>query len=125
MQAKPTGVNRGAILTGIVTLLSLAVLMMAFLSSASPYVTVAEAKTTPGDSLHLPGDLDKGSVSSDFKTGRLRFTLKDATGERINVVYDGAPPSNMTEATRVVAIGKMEGDQFHAEKLLVKCPSKY
>ena len=125
MKAKPTSFNKGAVITGLITLVSLSVLMMAFLSSASPYVTVAEAKETPGDSLHLPGDLVQRSISSDRKSGRLSFALKDANGEQIDVVYDGAPPSNMSEATRVVAIGKMDGNRFHAHKLLVKCPSKY
>jgi len=31
----------------------------------------------------------------------------------------------MAQATEVVAIGSMKGSEFHSEKLLIKCPSKY
>lgn len=117
--------NTGAIVSGIVALLALAGLTMAFLNSASPYVTYAEAKTIQGDSLHLAGDLVKGSIKGDLSQTKVRFMLKDTDGEAVNVVYEGAPPSNLSEATRVVAIGKLSGQEFIAHKLLVKCPSKY
>jgi len=31
----------------------------------------------------------------------------------------------MEHSTSVVVIGKYSGEDFHAQKLLVKCPSKY
>lgn len=100
-------------------------MVIAFLSNASPYVTVAEARSSTGDDLHLAGDLDKKSLESDVRAGEVRFTLKDEKGESIPVIYKGTPIANMGEATKVVAIGKCDGDVFRAHRLLVKCPSKY
>ena len=41
------------------------------------------------------------------------------------VRYKGVKPDNFDEAYHVVAIGKYTGDAFAADKLLIKCPSKY
>jgi cytochrome c-type biogenesis protein CcmE len=43
----------------------------------------------------------------------------------MQVVYDGVKPGNFEEAVQIVAIGRYQDDAFHAEQLLVKCPSKY
>lgn len=115
----------GAIASGIVAVICLALLMVAFINAASPYVTLAEARKTQGDSLHLAGDLVKGSIKRDVKTGLLRFALKDTDGATVGVAFEGSAPDNLSEATRIVAIGKLDGEQFRAHNLLVKCPSKY
>jgi cytochrome c-type biogenesis protein CcmE len=115
----------GAIVSGIVALLAVAGLTMAFLNTASPYVTMAEARQTAGDSLHLAGDMVKGSVRSDLSQNKVVFVIKDTDGTPVEVVYDGPAPSNLSEATRVVAIGKVQGNTFQANRLLVKCPTKY
>ena len=121
----PHKLNVGAILSGVAALVFVGLLMVAFVQAASPYVTIAEARKTSGDSLHLPGDLIKGTVSNDRVNGVIRFAITDTNGERIEVVYDGSVPSNLSDATRIVAIVKLQGSQFIANKLLVKCPSKY
>ena len=41
------------------------------------------------------------------------------------VMYEGVKPGNFEEATEIVAIGSYRDGAFHAEQLLVKCPSKY
>jgi cytochrome c-type biogenesis protein CcmE len=43
----------------------------------------------------------------------------------MQVIYTGPPPQDMSLATEIVAIGSMQGAEFHSNKLLVKCPSKY
>jgi cytochrome c-type biogenesis protein CcmE len=42
------------------------------------------------------------------------------------VVYYNQPmPQDFTRSEKVVVIGSYSGDQFVAEKILLKCPSKY
>ena len=43
----------------------------------------------------------------------------------MRVAYKGLKPGNFNDATQVVAIGRFHGGTLEAEKLLVKCPSKY
>ena len=113
----------GTIATVAVTVIGLCAVVFAFVKNSSPYVTVAQAKESREQSVHLAGDIDKSSVS--FGGGSVTFTIKDEDGAVANIVYNGPPPANMGEATKVVAIGTMKGDVFEAERLLLKCPSKY
>jgi cytochrome c-type biogenesis protein CcmE len=115
----------GPIITAIVAILAMSGVVAAFMANASPYVTVAQAKSSTGDRLHLAGDIDKKSIQNDLVNHVLRFDITDADGQRVTVVHKGEPPANMGEATKVVAIGKMDGDRFVSDDLLVKCPSRY
>jgi cytochrome c-type biogenesis protein CcmE len=115
----------GAIITGIIATLAMGGVVAAFMTNASPYVTVAEAKQSKNDSMHLAGSLLKETVRTDPRNGQISFKLKDDTGAVAQIVYTGSQPGNLMEATKVVAIGGMQGDVFKAHQLLVKCPSKY
>lgn len=95
------------------------------MSNASPYVTVSQLKARSGENLHLAGKIVPGSVQSDLRAKTLRFRLRDDKGGEINIDHRGDIPSNMNEATSVVAIGGMKDGTFVSEKLLVKCPSRY
>jgi cytochrome c-type biogenesis protein CcmE len=55
----------------------------------------------------------------------LRFGLADENGTVMPVMYEGVKPGNFEEATEIVAVGKYRDGAFHADQLLVKCPSKY
>ena len=56
---------------------ALAGITMVFLNNASPYATVAEAKTMKGDNIHLYGELDKSSVQSSAAAKQVRFVIQD------------------------------------------------
>lgn len=99
--------------------------VFAFLGNASPYVTVREAQASKREGVHLAGDIVPGTLSTDRASMQVRFQLKDENGDTTWVLYKGLPPANMGDATKVVAIGKVEGDDFVCKKMLLKCPSKY
>ncbi len=117
--------KRGTLIALILTLVGLSAMVVAFLGNSSPYVTVAEAKALAGDNLHLAGDIIAGTMFNDAQTAEVRFDIRDARGEVMRIVYSGTAPANMGEATKVVAIGGMEKGRFVANRLLIKCPSKY
>ena len=117
--------KKGPIITAIFTVLALGAVVLAFVSSASPFVTIAQAKTTSGDQLHIAGDVVKDTVVADARSHVLFFQMKDENGDLVTVRHTGEMPSNLSEVKKVVAIGGMENGQFHSSKLLVKCPSKY
>lgn len=117
--------NVGALVAVVLTLGGLTAVVFAFMSNASPYVTVVEAKTRPATNQHVSGDIVAGSVNVDYRAAKAQFELKDAEGQTMKVVYSGSIPSNMTTATKVVAVGGYKDGAFHSEKLLLKCPSKY
>jgi cytochrome c-type biogenesis protein CcmE len=113
------------LVTVIVALLAFGVVLYAFSNSASPYVTVSQARKTSGDRLHIAGNIVKDSVHLSLQRHVLEFDMKDSDGALVHVVHEGEQPENLAEANRVVAIGKMKGNEFISQQLLVKCPSKY
>lgn len=103
---------------------SLGAVVTAFSAGASPYVTVAQARSMAGDRLHLQGKLLQPTVHQDLKSGTLEFDLKDKDGATMHVIHRGERVS-LSEATTVVAIGRVQGDAFVSQQLLVKCPTRY
>ena len=110
-----------------------ALLILAFLAlglttfsrSMTPYVGFDEARKA-GRTVQVMGGLEKSSTHYDQATKTLHFTLVDpATKAVLPVAYKDVKPANFEDAVSIVAIGKWDGNALHAEKLLVKCPSKY
>lgn len=96
----------------------------AFKENLTPYVSFERARTS-GDAVQVAGSLVQGSDRYDEQAARLVFSIRDERGDILQVSYKGLKPGNFNEATQIVAIGRYRGDSLEAEKLLVKCPSKY
>ena len=96
----------------------------AFKSNLTPYVSFEKARATTS-AVQVAGKLVEHSDKFDEATSRLLFTLADDNGQQLQVAYKGMKPGNFNEATQVVAIGRYRDGVLEAEKLLVKCPSKY
>jgi cytochrome c-type biogenesis protein CcmE len=99
----------------------------AFKDSMTPYVSYEKAREGTRI-VQVAGALAKGSSSYQDSTESLLFTLKEPeTKESMRVRYKGIKPANFEEAISIVAIGRYDekAKEFEAEKLLVKCPSKY
>ncbi len=93
-------------------------------TSLTPYVTFAEAKSSP-QTVQVMGELEKSATRYDTTAGLLYFTLKNKEGELLEVSYKGVRPGNFDQAAQIVAIGNYKAQVFEADQLLVKCPSKY
>jgi cytochrome c-type biogenesis protein CcmE len=96
----------------------------AFQKTLTPYLTFEEARKARGV-VQVMGSLDKESDRYDTSRQELRFDLLDTNGHRMPVSYRGIKPGNFKDAISIVAIGPYKGGRIEAEKLLVKCPSKY
>lgn len=95
-----------------------------FQKTLTPYLSFEEARHAKGV-VQVMGGLDKTSDRYDTTTERLSFDLIDEHGGRMPVIYGGIRPANFKDAISIVAIGRYHGGRIEAEKLLVKCPSKY
>lgn len=96
----------------------------AFQKTLTPYLTFDEARKAKG-AVQVMGSLDKESDRYDTDRQELRFELIDPSGHRMPVTYRGIKPGNFKDAISIVAIGPYREGRIEAEKLLVKCPSKY
>lgn len=102
----------------------------AFFQTTIQYVSIEEARAAER-TVQVMGKIDFDAVNYNAEDSRLEFAVYDAeandaaSAERMNVVYYGVVPGNFDQATSVVLKGKANGDQFVADQMLVKCPSKY
>lgn len=96
----------------------------AFRQSLTPYVSFREAKRSPRV-VQVSGEVDHSRTTFDAGRGVLVFYVTDHEGTQMRVEYHGGRPGNFDQATKVVCIGRCDGNVFRAEKLLLKCPSKY
>lgn len=112
------------ILGGVIIAVSLALGMLSFKKSLTPYVTFAEARTA-NRMVQVKGFPDHGAARFDPERKAFCFTMRDSLGEAMDVVYRGAKPGNFDQAEAVVAIGRFKSGVLESDQLLVKCPSKY
>ena len=98
--------------------------MLSFAKGASPYITLAQARHTSGDNLHLGCDIVPNSIKTNFRDHSIELKVTDKNGEAVTVIHRG-DPVNLKEAKRIVAVGKLDGGVFRSHQILVKCPSKY
>lgn len=108
----------------VLSFLAIGVALAAFQSGATPYKTVAEARKMSGDRINLGVEVDKATIKTSLTSHMIEFDAKDRNGETIHVKHVGELV-DLTKAERVTCIGKMEGDIFVSQQMLVKCPSKY
>ena len=102
----------------------------AFLDTTIQYVSIEKAKNSK-KMVQVMGKVDFDTKKYDAEKSRLEFAVYDAEAETkvgaemMNVVYYGVVPGNFDQATSVVLKGKPDGNEFVADQMLVKCPSKY
>jgi cytochrome c-type biogenesis protein CcmE len=95
-----------------------------FRKTVTPYISIAEARSSSG-MVQVNGVLADKQYVLKQEEQYLSFRLKDTKGEVMPVIYRGVIPGNFDQAISIVAIGRYDGANFEAEQLLVKCPSKY
>lgn len=101
--------------------------LTSFRSALTQYVSFDDARAA-SRSVQVMGGLVPASSSYEESSESLLFDLQEEeTTETIRVRYHGLKPANFEEAISIVAIGRYDAgaQEFAAEKLLVKCPSKY
>ena len=97
---------------------------LSFKRSLTPYVSFQEARRSDNTVQTIGGILHR-DVYYDLEKGKLYFVIEDENKDKLKVEYDGTRPANFDQATTAVVVGQYKQGLFVAEKVLVKCPSKY
>lgn len=116
--------------THIILLVFIAVaisVLISFMGDVTTYDTVESAKEKPGKYVHLIARLQPNSLEYDpiKDPNRLAFTAVDSLGNSIRVLYNNTKPTDMEKSERLVLKGRVQGDHFECQSILLKCPSKY
>jgi cytochrome c-type biogenesis protein CcmE len=98
------------------------------LKNTSTYADFTEALSNPDKEFHVVGKLDKSSpqiYDPKVNPDEFLFSMMDSKGVTKQVVLHKSRPQDFEKSEQIVLIGKMSGDNFHANDILMKCPSKY
>jgi cytochrome c-type biogenesis protein CcmE len=98
------------------------------LKNTSTYADFTEAISNPEKEYHVVGKLDKNQpqiYDPKVNADQFMFTLIDNKGISKQVVLHKSKPQDFEKSEQIVLIGKIEGNEFHANDILMKCPSKY
>ncbi len=121
--------KRGPIIAFLVLIAAAVFTLVSFSGATARHVTIGQAKAMAGQMVQVPGRIEKDTVSFSLSgnKGELSFDITDlqGSGDRMKIVYAGAKPENFANATSVEAVGMYRDGAFHAQRLLVKCPSRY
>ncbi|MEI6901352.1 MAG: cytochrome c maturation protein CcmE [Bacteroidota bacterium] len=112
----------------ILVLVVAVAVVISTMTDSSTYSDFSEAAKKPGKELHIIGKLNRAKpmeYNAQQNANQFSFYLVDDKGIEKKVIYNNAKPQDFEKSEKVVIIGSMQGDQFMAKSLLLKCPSKY
>jgi len=102
---------------------------------ASSYVNFTEAKEMAINGktsmIHVVGVLKKDEVGNivgiNASEDKLSFSfiMVDDKGVEQTVFHNEPIPTDFTKSEQVVVVGNFKAETFVADKILLKCPSKY
>ena len=110
----------------IIIAIAISVIISTYADS-STYGSFSDARKTETE-LHVVGQLNKEKAlfyNPIQDANYFSFYLKDNDGKECKVVFSGSKPQDFERSEQIVLTGKMIGNEFHASKILMKCPSKY
>lgn len=102
--------------------------LVATMGSGSTYADFTEATKNPDTEYHVVGVCNKArgtEYNPAVNTDEFTFYLVDSKGIEKKVVLHKNKPQDFDRSEQIVIIGKMQGGEFHAKDILMKCPSKY
>jgi cytochrome c-type biogenesis protein CcmE len=114
-----------------------AAIILSTTADASVYVGFGEARQRAAEGnttkVHVVGKLlrDQQQRPIDLQYDPVQdpnyfaFTLVDTLQVAQRVVYNSPKPQDFDASEQVVITGNMRGQVFMADKILLKCPSKY
>jgi cytochrome c-type biogenesis protein CcmE len=98
------------------------------MTDSGTYSDFTEASAKPGKEFHIIGTLNRNKpvvYDAQKNANQFSFHMFDEKGVEREVVYHNAKPQDFEKSEKVVIIGMIQGEQFIAKSLLLKCPSKY
>jgi cytochrome c-type biogenesis protein CcmE len=122
----PIKIHKAHIIGILVIVVAMIIVMVSFQSSLTSYVSVREAKASKRP-VQVAGILVKDSAQYDSNAHRLIFTLREDSGDEMNIEYNGSRPADLEAQSKIVVIGRYYPTKqvFLAKDLLLKCPTKY
>lgn len=135
-QAQPHVSSRAAnkrvkfIIGGAVIALAIIYLIFTTAQSTTSYFLTVEELHDKGSAIYdrnvrVSGKVVGDSVDFNSRDLILRFEIAGESGETVPVFFNGPKPDQMRQDAEAIIQGTYDGNQFTAQELLLKCPSRY
>jgi cytochrome c-type biogenesis protein CcmE len=101
--------------------------MFTLLGNSSTYADFTQAAQTD-EQVHVAGTLDRSKpmeYNPEIDANKFSFYMKDRNGNEKRVVLKKSKPQDFERSQQIVIVGSMQGEDFVANDILMKCPSKY
>lgn len=123
-------VNLKFIVGGVMLLVLAVLIVQATISTGAYYLTVDEVlqkgPTIVGERVRVSGMVVDGSEDWNPQEITLKFAIHDEGSAPLPIVFKGPRPDNFQRAAEAIIEGELGADgAFHADNLLLKCPSRY
>ncbi|HWD89376.1 MAG TPA: cytochrome c maturation protein CcmE [Mucilaginibacter sp.] len=118
--------KKSSILGLVVIAIAIAVIIATY-SKSSSYGSFGAAKKAKTD-LQIIGHLDRQKpmyYDAHKDPNYFSFYVLDTDKMECKVILTKPKPEDFERSDKIVLTGHMEGDEFHASNVLLKCPSKY
>lgn len=116
-------------IVGLVLMAIALAVVVAMVTDKETYKTFDEAQRLPEGKLSTVvgelTDLDKIEFNPEVNPNLTTFYVKDKKGQVMKVRYFEPKPRDFERSEQITVTGKVVGDEYYADKILVKCPSKY
>lgn len=112
---------------GLVMVVAAIGIFVSMSGDATVYSDFAYAESSQ-ERVKIAGELAKDKeiyYNPQENPNYLSFYVRDEAGEARKVVLNAAKPQDFEQSEKVVLTGQMNGAEFHASDMLMKCPSKY
>ena len=115
-------------IVGIIIIAVAIAAIIGTLSDSSTYANFTVAFENPQAEFHVVGKLnrDKPTIYDPaVNPNEFVFYMIDNDSLEKKVVLHKTKPQDFERSEQIVIIGKAQGNEFHANHILMKCPSKY
>ncbi len=114
-------------IVGLIVIAVAIAMIIVIYTDSSTYSTFTEASAKETE-LYVVGVLNKEKdlyYEPTIDANHFSFYMYDNDSTERKVVFRGSKPQDIERSEQIVLTGKMVGEEFHASKILMKCPSKY
>src|SRR5690606_28862831 len=118
--------KKSSIILMVIIAIAIAMIIVIYTDS-STYSTFTEAREKQTE-LYVVGVLNKEKdlhYDPKVDANHFSFYMYDNDSTECRVVFRGDKRQDIERSEQIVLTGKMIGGEFHASKILMKCPSKY
>lgn len=103
--------------------------ILSMVGDFSSYETFATAEAKPGKEYQIIAKLDTVSNKMEYDPikdpNKFVFYAKDEAGITKKINFSGTKPQDFERSEKLTMTGTMKEGEFHCNKILMKCPSKY